>query len=72
MYRRSLIAGATIATLTGGTIMSDDAAAQTKADPENTLFMDLKQGRVVIQLFPDLAPKHVERVKQLARLRFRE
>ena len=29
--------------------------------------MDLKQGRVVIQLFPDLAPKQVERVKQLAR-----
>ena len=29
--------------------------------------MDLKQGRVVIQMFPDLAPKHVERIKMLAR-----
>ena len=26
-------------------------------DPENTLYMDLKTGRVVIQLLPDLAPK---------------
>ena len=36
-------------------------------DPENTLFLDLKSGRVTIQLRPDLAPKHVERVKMLAR-----
>ncbi len=34
---------------------------------ENTLFMDLKNGRVVIKLRPDLAPKHVARVKKLAR-----
>jgi peptidylprolyl isomerase len=67
MYRRSLIAGATIATLTGGTIMSDTADAQTKTDPENTLYLDLKQGRVVIQMFPDTAPKSVERIKTLAR-----
>jgi peptidylprolyl isomerase len=67
MFRRTLIAGAAIATLTWGRMMSDTATAQTKPDPENTLYMDLKQGRVVIQLFPDLAPKHVERVKQLAR-----
>ena len=36
-------------------------------DPENTLYLDLKSGRVTIQLRPDLAPKHVERVKMLAR-----
>jgi peptidylprolyl isomerase len=36
-------------------------------DPENTLLMDLKDGQVVIELRPDLAPKHVERVKMLAR-----
>ena len=35
------------------------------ASPENTLFLDLKDGRVVIELRPDLAPKHVQRVKQL-------
>ncbi|MCW5622805.1 MAG: peptidylprolyl isomerase [Burkholderiales bacterium] len=37
------------------------------ADPENTLYLDLKDGRVVIELRPDLAPKHVARIKQLAR-----
>jgi peptidylprolyl isomerase len=31
----------------------------------NTLHLELKTGRVVITLRPDLAPKHVERVKQL-------
>lgn len=37
------------------------------ADPENTLYLDLTYGRVVIQMRPDLAPKHVERVKHLTR-----
>jgi peptidylprolyl isomerase len=67
MHRRTLIAGAAIATLTRGVTMSDTASAQPTSDPENTLYMDLKQGRVVIQMFPDIAPKHVERVKLLAR-----
>ena len=40
------------------------------SDPENTLHMELTTGRVVIELFPDLAPKHVERVKMLAREHF--
>ena len=35
-------------------------------DLDNTLHMELKDGRVVIKLRPDLAPKHVERVKTLA------
>ena len=36
-------------------------------DPENTLIMETTQGKVVIALRPDLAPKHVERIKTLAR-----
>ncbi len=36
-------------------------------DPENTLYLDLKDGRVVIELRPDLAPAHVERIKKLTR-----
>ena len=39
-------------------------------DPENTLYMDLKDGRVVIRLRPDLAPNHVERIKTLTRQGF--
>ena len=37
------------------------------ADPENTLFLDLVYGRVVIELLPDLAPGHVARIKELTR-----
>jgi peptidylprolyl isomerase len=36
-------------------------------DPENTLILETTKGRVVIAMRPDLAPKHVERIKQLAR-----
>ncbi len=36
-------------------------------DPENTLIMETTKGRVVIELRPDLAPGHVERIKLLAR-----
>ncbi|PJK31025.1 peptidylprolyl isomerase [Minwuia thermotolerans] len=37
------------------------------ADLENTLYIDLEHGRVVIEMLPDVAPKHVERIKELAR-----
>lgn len=37
---------------------------------ENTIYLDLKDGRVVIELWPDVAPKHVERIKALARQKF--
>lgn len=35
-------------------------------DAENTLHMDLERGRVVIRLRPDLAPGHVQRIKELS------
>jgi peptidylprolyl isomerase len=35
--------------------------------PDNTVYLDLEYGRVVIEMRPDLAPKHVERLKQLIR-----
>jgi peptidylprolyl isomerase len=40
------------------------------ADPENTLYMELDYGRVVIEMRPDLAPKHVARIKELVRRGF--
>lgn len=39
-------------------------------DLENTLYMDLKDGRVVIRLRPDMAPKTVARIKVLVRQHF--
>jgi len=62
--RRALF-GAIVVLATAGV----EAQAQTR-DPENLLFMDLASGRVVIELRPDLAPKHVERIKTLARRGF--
>lgn len=36
-------------------------------DPENTILIELKTGTVAIELLPDIAPKHAERMKELAR-----
>ncbi len=44
-----------------------EAKAPEGADLENTIYMQLKDGRVVIQLRPDLAPEHVKRIKELTR-----
>ena len=55
---------------TPGVVMSSMSEAAETADLENTLYLDLKDGRVVIQLLPELAPKHVARVKELARKGF--
>ena len=72
MRRRRLIANflavPVLATPILGMTMSEASAAP--ADLENTLYLDLKDGRVVIQLLPELAPKHVARVKELARQGF--
>jgi cyclophilin family peptidyl-prolyl cis-trans isomerase len=46
-----------------GTPASNDAR-------ENMLVLELKDGKVMIELRPDLAPKHVERIKQLVRAGF--
>src|SRR5580700_4458019 len=40
------------------------------ADPQNTLIIDTTQGRIVVKLRNDIAPKHAERLKQLARDKF--
>ncbi|MEZ6021981.1 MAG: peptidylprolyl isomerase [Hyphomonadaceae bacterium] len=36
-------------------------------DPENTLYIDTVHGRIVIELYPEVAPNHVERIKTLTR-----
>jgi peptidylprolyl isomerase len=52
----------------GVTIMAKSKPAKAAENPlENTLYLDLKDGRVVIEMRPDLAPKHVARIKELVR-----
>lgn len=62
--RRFLLSILTIASL------AVTATETTAADSENTVYMDLEDGRVVIELRPDLAPQHVSRIKELARAGF--
>ena len=56
-----------IATAIGIVSLAGVAAAQ---DKENMLYLELKDGRVVIETLPDLAPNHVARIKELAREKF--
>ena len=44
--------------------------SQARGDLENILHIDLKDGRVVIELLPQVAPSHVNRIKTLAREKF--
>ena len=39
-------------------------------DPENTLYMDLPTGRVVVELSPDFSPEHTANVRALARAHY--
>lgn len=44
--------------------------AWRELDPENTLYIDLDYGRVVVELYPEIAPLHVAQIKTLARQTF--
>lgn len=44
-----------------------EAHAVEIKDPENTIIITTATGDITIELLPDVAPKHVERVKELAR-----
>ncbi len=41
-----------------------------KVDPDNLLVVDTSRGRVLVELYPSIAPKTVERIKVLARRHF--
>ena len=72
---RGILAGALLALgLVGG---FDVASAQTpdarnwrQVDLENTLYIDTVHGRIVVELYPEVAPRHVERIKALTRAGF--
>ncbi len=52
---------ATIVAVATGPVTAKAAA------PEDTLYLDLKTGRVVIEMLPQYAPNHVARIKELTR-----
>jgi peptidylprolyl isomerase len=47
-------------------IAATHPAAAQASDPQNTIYLDTKDGRITIRLRPDLAPKHVAQIKALA------
>jgi peptidylprolyl isomerase len=54
-------------------VCASAAAAQplpAGIDPQNAILIETKYGAVTIKLRPDLAPKHAERIKTLAREKF--
>jgi peptidylprolyl isomerase len=54
--------------LDGSGVQSAQAqSAKQETNLENTLYLDLKDGRVTIKMRPDLAPNHVARIKELVR-----
>ncbi len=65
-----------VCALLAGLVLSPFAASAAPvqlppgADPDNTLVIDTTQGRIIVKLRPDLAPRHAERLKQLARDKF--
>jgi len=58
-FRRIAVLFAAAGIAAGGTANGQDL--------ENTLYLDLRSGRVVIEMLPDVAPAHVARIKELAR-----
>ena len=56
--------------LTAAALSLAIVAPAAAADPQNTLFLDTKDGRITIELRPDIAPKHAAQLKTLAKRGF--
>jgi peptidylprolyl isomerase len=65
---KHMLAALALTVLAAGPALAQGAARP--ADPENTVYLDTKDGRVTIRLRPDLAPKHVEQIKTLTKQGF--
>jgi peptidylprolyl isomerase len=55
---------------TAQVLESAQPADWRRPDPENTLYLDLPSGRVIIELAPRFAPQHVANIKALVREKF--
>ncbi len=59
-----------VTVLAGIVVLAASSSITQAVELENMLYLELEQGRVVIELLPDVAPNHVARIKQLARQGF--
>lgn len=60
-----------VPTLTMAQVLEQSIAADWRQpDPANTLYLELKSGRVLIELAPDFAPKHVANIRTLVRQKY--
>jgi peptidylprolyl isomerase len=68
VLRPALAADSRTNALTLAQVLADAKASDWRPlNPENTLYLDLASGRVIIELAPDFATQHVANVKALAR-----
>ena len=67
MLRRTLLA---LPLVLAASFATAQTPAAPKTDPDSTVYLDTKDGRVVIRLRPDLAPKHVAQIKALVKRGF--
>lgn len=56
--------------LLGAVLIFSTPASAKSPNPDNTLVLELPSGNVVIEMFPDRAPKHVAQIKTLTRQGF--
>lgn len=68
MFRRRFLAALAVAAAAFS--FSPAPASAQQLDPENTLVLELKDGKVLIQMLPQVAPKHVAQIKKLVRAGF--
>jgi peptidylprolyl isomerase len=69
-FGRALFAACALGLGCLGLISGKTDIATAAPDLANTIYMDTKDGRITIQLRPDLAPKHVEQLKTLTKRGF--
>ena len=75
MIRKALLAAAVMALAAPAVAQAPATTAPAASDwrtpdPENLLVIDTNKGRVIVELMPEVAPAHVQRVKELTRAGF--
>jgi len=67
-FGRAMMMGTALLMVAGSALAA--APGYRDADAENTLVIDTSKGRIIVEMYPELAPQHVERMKTLTRQGF--